>query len=185
MFGAHFAVGFANVNFDDVEPRCRRAFPQVAQIRVRRAPKRLFFPRIHGEHGTAGIVFRARFDFDENECFAVARDEVDLVFPRAKVAAKNFHAALFFQKIGGEFFSGITAFPPPRFLFLRRIFPEKFAENALEKINDGEKCVPNSGSDDFRKKPPYATQHKSEYFVHAPVSNLRDLLSENTNRKSF
>lgn len=158
MNGAHFSVGFPNVNLNHVEPRCRRAFPQSPNIRLCGAVKRPFLSCVHGKNGTVRVAFRARFDFDEDECLAVAGDDVYFVFPRSKIATENFHAALFFQKIGGEFFSGITAFPPRRFPSLRRIFPENSSESALKKINGGKEAVPNPGGDDLREKPPDATQ---------------------------
>lgn len=105
----------ADVNFHDVEPHGARAFPQPAQIRLRRPLQRGAFPRVHGVNRAVRVRFRPRFDFDENERFAVPRRDVDFIASRAKIPAENFHSAFFFQKLRGEFFARVAAFPQAGF----------------------------------------------------------------------
>jgi len=66
------------------------------------------------------IIVHARFHFDENNCFAIPRNNIDLADVAAKIAKENFVAEVA-QKFGGDVFAALAENVGGVFAFEKRL----------------------------------------------------------------
>jgi hypothetical protein len=76
-------------NRNDVETNRALVGAMAERIDLSRSPDMALLVGIHRLLGHPGLCREARLDFDEHQCFAVHRDQVDLGAGRAKVARQD------------------------------------------------------------------------------------------------
>ena len=107
---------FGNQNFHDIETEEDVRIIKKTQPGQSAAGNALLLCTIDGIKGTSEIFARACFYLDEDECIAVATNNVNLATPAsAKISIKNL-VAVAAQESAGKFF---TAHAKPKMLWVR------------------------------------------------------------------